>query len=77
VNSNITKTYEQTRTYNNIQHLTDKFPSLGFRKSTLFSSVSGRVLSLLPRDTAQCCEAFTMTKRQAIRNNTGRMPLPY
>jgi len=31
------KTYKQTRTYNNIQHLTDKFPSLSFRKSTLFS----------------------------------------
>jgi len=31
---------------------------------SLFNSVLGRALSLLPRDVAQCCEASTMTSRQ-------------
>jgi len=74
--------------HNCIQHLTNKLPSLGFRKETyssilfqegyfLFSSVSGSVLALFPGDVAQCCEAFAVTDGQATGNNTGRMPLPY
>jgi len=34
-------------------------------------------LSFLVRDLAQYCEAFTMTNKQATRNNSGRMPLLY